>query len=137
MSCKSELTTTEIKAGCPCRPCPYLIAANKSNDASSLTLDLVPAHGNGTAGDSTKRKIQRQTSSVLSQEVKLIIIWLERMEDHASLPVDDLLSETLTGLEGSPNGPSLSPKDAFFVYIQPMKSGLMRIKMQGQTTKYV
>ena len=63
----------------------------------------------------------------------MVIVWLERMEDSADIPLDHLLAETMTGAEVGGFAPS--QKDAFVVFIQPMKSGLMMIRMRGQTAK--
>ncbi len=60
---------------------------------------------------------------------------MERMEDHADLPLDDLLAETSSGLETSGVGGNVSAKDAFVILVQPLGSGLLRIKMQGPHTK--
>jgi hypothetical protein len=112
-----------------------------STTASSLTLDLAPALNagvatSGGAPDLSKRKVMRQTSTVPQQDMKMLVVWLERMEDHADIPIEDLLGETLTGTEGATAAAyTATAKDAFVIYIQPMKSGLMRIKMLGQTVK--
>ena len=127
-------------------------------NANSLTLDLASFHGHnrsmaaattfptgagaGAGGgssaaaappESAKRRFQRQMSTAQQAEVKMIIVWLERMEDSADIPLDHLLAETMTGTEVGGFAPS--QKDAFAVFIQPMKSGLMMIRMQGQTAK--
>ena len=62
-----------------------------------------------------------------------MVIWLERMEDHADIPIEDLLSESPTGLEPPTYLPTT--KDSFVIFVQPLKSGLLRVKMQGQTLK--
>lgn len=59
---------------------------------------------------------------------------MERLEDQEHLPLHDILNETTqTGLET--NGQVGQVKDAFVVYVQPLKNGLFRIKMTGQTAK--
>ena len=62
-----------------------------------------------------------------------MVIWLDRMEDHVDIPIGDLLAESHTGLE--PPNYMPSAKEAFVIFVQPMKSGLLQVKMQGHTVK--
>ena len=117
--------------------------------ATSLTLDLAssqPSQGQGRSvsaaacptgsaapPEATKRRFHRQASTAPQAEVKMIIVWLERMEDSLHIPLDELLIETMVGTE--PGGFAPCQKDAFVIFIQPMKSGLVLIRMQGQTAK--
>ena len=102
--------------------------------ASSLGLDRSMGGSAATVPpESAKRRFQRQTSTALQFEVKMVIVWLERMEDSADIPLDNLLAETVTGSEGGGFVPS--QKDAFTIFIQPLKSGLIMIRMQGHATK--
>ena len=55
------------------------------------------------------------------------------MEDHTDIPIEELLGESATGLEPASYLPTA--KEAFVIFIQPMRSGLLRVKMQGQTAK--
>lgn len=103
---------------------------------SSLTLQL--SSQPLTDPTSLKKKsttaFNRQMSVVSQLDVKILVIWLERMEDSHSLPLDEMLAETHTGFEVE-CGFFPQVKDAFFIYIQPLMSGLLRIKLQGPTSK--
>lgn len=103
---------------------------------SSLTLQL--SSQPLTDPTSLKKKsttaFNRQMSVVSQLDVKILVIWLERMEDFHSLPLDEMLAETHTGFEVE-CGFFPQVKDAFFIYIQPLMSGLLRIKLQGPTSK--
>ena len=79
--------------------------------------------------------MNRQTSTAASQDLKVLLVWLERMEDNVDLPLDEMLAECQTGLESG--GPVPTAKDALVIFVQPLKNGLLRVKMQGQTIKYV
>ena len=108
--------------------------ADSTNRVPSLTLDLT----NSTSGEHqplppNRKRMNRQTSSAASQDLKIVLVWLERMEDNADLPLDELVGECLTGLESG--GPNPTSKDALVIFVQPLKNGLLRIKMQGQTVK--
>ena len=115
------------------RPRP---ATAKFGDDSSLDGACPTGAGGGSAAppESAKRRFQRQPSTAQQVEVKMVIFWLERMEDSADIPLDNILAETMTGTEVG-GGFAPSQKDTFAVFIQPMKSGLMMIRMQGQTAK--
>ncbi len=89
-------------------------------------------HAEGAAS-AAKRRFARQTSAAPSQDAKVLVVWLERMEDRADLPLEDLLSETLTGAETHAAAPS--PKEAFLILVQPLSSGLLKVKMQGPQSK--
>ena len=124
----------------------------ENTTATSLTLDLgssQPLQGQGRSmaaaaaystssaaqpqQEATKRRFHRQATTAPQAEVKMVVVWLERMEDSVHIPLEELLLETMIGTE--PGGFAPSQKDAFVIFIQPMKSGLMLIRMQGQTAK--
>ena len=120
-----------LKAG---RASPY--GHDRSTTAASTTTATGPSGGGSAAAappEVAKRRIQRQTSSALQAEAKMVIVWLERMEDSVDIPLDNLLAHTRTGNEAGGFVPS--QKDTFVIYIQPMKSGLMMIRMQGQIAR--
>ena len=108
---------------------------NQSLKASTTTATGPSGGGSAAAAppEVAKRRIQRQTSTALQAEAKMVIVWLERMEDSVDIPLDNLLAHTRTGNEAGGFAPS--QKDTFVIYIQPMKSGLMMIRMQGQIAR--
>jgi hypothetical protein len=88
-------------------------------------LELDPAANN-------RKKVNRQLSAAPQQDIKVMLVWLERMEDSASLPIEGLMDELSTGMEVSQG---VAAKDAFVIFLQPLASGLLRVKMQGPATK--
>ncbi|XP_041805769.1 ral GTPase-activating protein subunit beta isoform X3 [Chelmon rostratus] len=66
-------------------------------------------------------------SSLVSSESKLLIVWVEHFEDIESFPLSDLLSQdTKTETPTSVSNIQL-------VFIHPLKSGLYRIRLHGNT----
>ena len=63
----------------------------------------------------------------------MLVVWLERLEDRPDLPLDDLVAETQTGLEGGSN--NHAAKDAFVIFVQPLENGLLMVRMQGPSSK--
>ena len=100
------------------------------NHTTSLNLEMV----NPNPEASARKKFNRSASSAPSHEVKVMVVWLERMEDSRDLCLDDLLGETMTGVEVI-SGSLPAVKDVFVIFIQPLTNGLLRIKMQGPIVK--
>lgn len=94
----------------------------KRNDKPppSLSLDL--------DSSSDKRKVSRAAGSNLPSDMKLAVLWIESFEDVATAPVEELLGQTGTGAAEAKG-------DYFVIFIQPLKNGLLRVKLCGQITK--
>ncbi|XP_059096422.1 ral GTPase-activating protein subunit beta-like isoform X2 [Tigriopus californicus] len=102
---------------------------------SSLTLQLnAQPIGDPASFKKKSTAFNRQVSMVNQLDVKILVIWLERMEDSHGLPLEEMLAETHTGFEAE-CGFFSQVKDAFFIFIQPLMSGLLRIKLQGPASK--
>ncbi|KAI1295337.1 Ral GTPase-activating protein subunit beta [Halotydeus destructor] len=60
---------------------------------------------------------------------KVIVIWLESIDDQNSLPVETLLQTTRTGADVS------TCKDYFLLTIHPLKNGLYRVDLTSSNAK--
>lgn len=65
-------------------------------------------------------------------DTKILIAWLENYEDYLYLPIDDLLQCMKTGKEGN-NPPKSS--EVLIIFLQELKSGLLRIHLKGPVTR--
>ncbi|GFY51172.1 ral GTPase-activating protein subunit beta [Trichonephila inaurata madagascariensis] len=100
--------------------------------AMSLNLD---AGDDLSQGRSSGRKFGRQHSCAIVCEMKVVVVWLENLDDHINFPLADVLPLMSTGLE-PPNFISrTSEKDLFVIFVHPLQSGLYQIKLQGPAGK--
>ncbi|GIY75210.1 ral GTPase-activating protein subunit beta [Caerostris darwini] len=100
--------------------------------AMSLNLD---AGDDLSQGRSSGRKFGRQHSCAIVCEMKVVVVWLENLDDQINFPLADVLPLMSTGLE-PPNFISrTSEKDLFVIFVHPLHSGLYQIKLQGPAGK--
>ncbi|KAK3862467.1 hypothetical protein Pcinc_031674 [Petrolisthes cinctipes] len=87
----------------------------------------------GQGSENRSRKFGRQTSAMSCTDHKVYIVWLESFDDCYTFPANELLPETVTGLESS----AWKEKEAvvFIIFIHALANGLFRIKLQGQNAK--
>lgn len=86
--------------------------------------------GNELSLDS--RPLSRLSTHNTSSETNVMVAWLERFEDHAQFPVDELLMEfDFSGDVGH----SLREKDTVIIFIHHLRSGLYRIHIRS-TIRY-
>ena len=79
------------------------------------------------------RPLSRLSTHNTSSETNVVVAWLERFEDHAQFPVDELLME----FDLSQNvGHSLREKDTVVIFIHHLRSGLYRIHIRS-TIRYI
>ena len=79
------------------------------------------------------RPLSRLSTHNTSSETNVVVAWLERFEDHAQFPVDELLME----FDLSQNvGHSLREKDTVVIFIHHLRSGLYRIHIRT-TIRYI
>ncbi|XP_011305025.1 ral GTPase-activating protein subunit beta isoform X2 [Fopius arisanus] len=64
-------------------------------------------------------------------ETKIMVVWLESLEDYAHFPVDQLLPYASTGLESRASQAS----DVLVIYLHSLSSGLLRVKLQGPVSR--
>ncbi|XP_061114074.1 ral GTPase-activating protein subunit beta-like isoform X3 [Conger conger] len=114
----------------------------------NLTLDLHSSHSDNMVGPfprspSVKSKKLPSGRSVphLGPETKVLVVWVESFDDIESFPLSDLLAETSTGMESALNNSTASyrsfgaEKDVPVLFIQPLRTGLFRIRLQGVAGK--
>ncbi|XP_035238591.1 ral GTPase-activating protein subunit beta-like isoform X4 [Anguilla anguilla] len=113
----------------------------------NLTLDLIPSHSDNLMGPpqrspSVRSKKLPSGKSVppLGPETKVLVVWVESFDDIESFPLSDLLAETSTGLETALNNSAScrslgAEKDVPVLFIQPLRTGLFRIRLQGVAGK--
>ncbi|CAL4091038.1 unnamed protein product [Meganyctiphanes norvegica] len=85
------------------------------------------------AGDNRNRKFGRQTSALNCSDHKVFVVWLESFDDLYTFPTNELLSETVTGLES--NGWREKEAVVYVIYIHALANELFRIKLQGHNAK--
>ncbi|XP_015122062.1 ral GTPase-activating protein subunit beta isoform X3 [Diachasma alloeum] len=66
-------------------------------------------------------------------ETKIMVVWLESLEDYAHFPVDQLLPYSSTGLES--NCRTLQASDVLLIYLHSLSNGLLRVKLQGPVSR--
>ncbi|XP_035223369.1 ral GTPase-activating protein subunit beta-like isoform X3 [Stegodyphus dumicola] len=102
--------------------------------AMSLNLDAGDDIYQGQ-GRSSGRKFGRQHSCAIACDMKVVVAWLENLDDYISFPLADVVPLLNTGLE-PPNFISrTSEKDLFVIFVHPLESGLFQIKLQGPAGK--
>ncbi|XP_013779037.2 ral GTPase-activating protein subunit beta-like isoform X1 [Limulus polyphemus] len=106
-------------------------SSSESSKPRGLSLSLESSEGLGRTRPGSSHKFGRQFSSSSSGDFKVLVVWLESFEDHATFPFGDLVQETATGLEPPALTPRCSEKDIFIIFIHALQNGLFRIKMQG------
>lgn len=82
--------------------------------------------GNELSLDS--RPLSRLSTHNTSSETNVLVAWLERFEDHAQFPVDELLMEF--DFSGD-MGHSLREKETVIIFIYLLRSGLYRIHIRS------
>ncbi|KAL9952137.1 hypothetical protein ACROYT_G039347 [Oculina patagonica] len=75
------------------------------------------------------RPLSRQSTHNTSSETNVLVAWLERFEDHAQFPVDELLMEF--DVSRSESGRSLLEKETVVIFIHHLRSGLYRIHIRA------
>lgn len=101
----------------------------------SLELDKPKTHGSPGSSNDPIAPARRRTCAIkpaLSSQsgVKIFMVWLESFEDYLNLPIDDLLTYARTGEEYQ-SGQIPRASDCHIIFLQPLNSGLLRVKLQG------
>ncbi|XP_071865547.1 ral GTPase-activating protein subunit beta isoform X5 [Bombus fervidus] len=91
-----------------------------SNSCTSSNVDLVKP-----------RKTAKQVLPVQT-DIKIMVVWLESLEDFAQFPISDLLPCTYSGLEQSR---VIQVSDVQVIFLQALSSGLMRVRLQGPVSR--
>ncbi|XP_032454301.1 ral GTPase-activating protein subunit beta isoform X2 [Nasonia vitripennis] len=96
-------------------------SANMASSAAAAPIEPIKP-----SRRATKHSFPAQT------DTKIMVVWLESLEDYAQFPIAGLLPHTHTGLDHSR---TVQACDVHVIYLQALASGLMRIKLQGPTSR--
>ncbi|EZA51427.1 Ral GTPase-activating protein subunit beta [Ooceraea biroi] len=113
-------------------------ASQNTSRAMSLDLEKQPSSlsGAGPTNSSSADPIRprRTTKQALPSQTntKIMVVWLESLEDHIQFPIADLLPSTYTGLE---QARMLQATDVHVIFLQALANGLMRIRLQGPVSR--
>ncbi|XP_012286236.1 ral GTPase-activating protein subunit beta isoform X2 [Orussus abietinus] len=121
------------------RSCSVSQSVIQSSRTMSLDLDKQPSSLAGSGPPSTQSnsdpvRPRRSTkhSVPLQVDTRIMVVWLESLEDHLQFPIAAVLPCTHTGLEHSS---TLRPSDVQVIFLQSLASGLMRVRLQGPVSR--
>ncbi|XP_017765932.1 PREDICTED: ral GTPase-activating protein subunit beta isoform X1 [Eufriesea mexicana] len=110
---------------------------NTMQNSRTLSLDLEKQPSSLTGSNSCTvdlvkpRKTTKQVLPVQT-DIKIMVVWLESLEDFAQFPIGDLLPCTYSGLEQSR---LIQASDVQVIFLQALSSGLMRVRLQGPVSR--
>ncbi|XP_012339146.1 ral GTPase-activating protein subunit beta isoform X4 [Apis florea] len=110
---------------------------NTMQNSRTMSLDLEKQPSSLTGSNSSNadlNKPRKTTKQVLPVQIdiKIIVVWLESLEDFAHFPIGDLLPCTYSGLEQSK---IIQVSDVQVIFLQALSSGLMRVRLQGPVSR--
>ncbi|XP_048505289.1 ral GTPase-activating protein subunit beta isoform X3 [Athalia rosae] len=119
---------------------PYSVNQSGTPNSRAMSLDLdkqppsIPGSGPSSTSSADPIKPRRITkhSLPMQTDTRILVVWLESLEDHLQFPIADLLACTNTGLEHS-NG--VRPSDVQVIFLHSLSSGLMRVRLQGPVSR--
>ena len=88
-----------------------------SDISSEITFILPYSTSNSGSLDETS-KLKNQH---VPNDIRVLIVWIEQIQDADSLPLEELLHETYD------SGSSTKPKEIIIIFIHPLKSKLFRV----------
>ncbi|XP_012060103.1 PREDICTED: LOW QUALITY PROTEIN: ral GTPase-activating protein subunit beta [Atta cephalotes] len=113
---------------------------NTTQNSRTMSLDLekqpssLPGAGptNSSSADPIRPRRTMKQAVPSQTNTKIMVVWLESLEDHIQFPIGDLLPSTYTGLEQSR---MLQATDVHVIFLQALANGLMRIRLQGPVSR--
>ncbi|KOC70045.1 Ral GTPase-activating protein subunit beta [Habropoda laboriosa] len=116
------------------------IGQNTIQNSRTMSLDLekqpssLIGSSSCTSSSGDLVKPRRTTKQVLpvQTDIKIMVVWLESVEDYAQFPIGDLLPCTYTGLEQSR---VIQVSDVQVIFLQALSNGLMRVRLQGPISR--
>ncbi|XP_016921495.1 ral GTPase-activating protein subunit beta isoform X5 [Apis cerana] len=110
---------------------------NTMQNLRTMSLDLEKQPSSLTGSNSSNadlNKPRKTTKQVLPVQIdiKIIVVWLESLEDFAHFPIGDLLPCTYSGLEQSK---IIQVSDVQVIFLQALSNGLMRVRLQGPVSR--
>ncbi|XP_032672047.1 ral GTPase-activating protein subunit beta isoform X4 [Odontomachus brunneus] len=126
----SESTDTRISG----------VSQNTTQTSRAMSLDLEKQPSslsgigptNSSSADPIKPRRSTKQALPLQTNTKIMVVWLESLEDHIQFPIGDLLPATCTGLEQSR---ITQATDVQVIFLQALASGLMRVRLQGPVSR--
>ncbi|KYM99990.1 Ral GTPase-activating protein subunit beta [Cyphomyrmex costatus] len=113
---------------------------NTTQNSRTMSLDLekqpssLPGVGptNSSSADPIRPRRTMKQAVPSQTNTKIMVVWLESLEDHIQFPIGDLLPSTYTGLEQSR---MLQTTDVHVIFLQALANGLMRVRLQGPVSR--
>ncbi|XP_011866254.1 PREDICTED: ral GTPase-activating protein subunit beta isoform X1 [Vollenhovia emeryi] len=113
---------------------------NTTQTSRTMSLDLekqpssLPGAGPANSSSADPIRPRRSTKQALPSQTntKIMVVWLESLEDHIQFPIGDLLPSTYTGLE---QARMLQATDVHVIFLQALANGLMRVRLQGPVSR--
>ncbi|KYQ59900.1 Ral GTPase-activating protein subunit beta [Trachymyrmex zeteki] len=113
---------------------------NATQNSRTMSLDLekqpssLPGAGptNSSSADPIRPRRTMKQAVPSQTNTKIMVVWLESLEDHIQFPIGDLLPSTYTGLEQSK---MLQATDVHVIFLQALANGLMRVRLQGPVSR--
>ncbi|XP_014486489.1 PREDICTED: ral GTPase-activating protein subunit beta isoform X4 [Dinoponera quadriceps] len=126
----SESTDTRISG----------VSQNTAQASRAMSLDLEKQPSslsgigptNSSSADPIKPRRSTKQALPLQTNTKIMVVWLESLEDHIQFPIGDLLPSTCTGLEQSR---MMQATDVQVIFLQALANGLMRVRLQGPVSR--
>lgn len=98
---------------------PSSIGSNSSNSNPPNSDPVKPRR-------TTKHSLPAQT------DTKIMVVWLESLEDYPQFPIGELLPCTNTGLSSTR---IVTTSDVHVIFLQALDNGLMRVRLQGPISR--
>ncbi|XP_043270594.1 ral GTPase-activating protein subunit beta isoform X3 [Venturia canescens] len=116
------------------------LSQGNSQGPRTMSLDLekqpssIPGSGPPSVSSTEPVRPRRTTRHHLpgQTDTRIMVVWLESLEDYAQFPIADLLPCTNTGLESSR---TLLPSDVQVIFLQALSNGLLRVRLQGPVSR--
>ncbi|XP_071636603.1 ral GTPase-activating protein subunit beta isoform X2 [Temnothorax longispinosus] len=116
------------------------MSQNTTQTSRAMSLDLekqpssLPGAGptNSSSADPIRPRRSAKQALPSQTNTKIMIVWLESLEDHIQFPIGDLLPSTYTGLE---QARTLQATDVHVIFLQALANGLMRVRLQGPVSR--
>ena len=92
-----------------------------SDISSEITFIMPSSHAVESTGGGALEEAVKAKNHNIPSDIRVMIVWLEQMQDADSIPMDELLQETYD------SSSSPKPKEVIVIFIHPLKSKLYRI----------
>ncbi|XP_014232121.1 ral GTPase-activating protein subunit beta isoform X1 [Trichogramma pretiosum] len=111
---------------------PRAMSLDLDKQSSSLASAGSTAAATQQTNEPTRPRRTTKPPFPAQTDTRIMVVWLESYEDFSQFPISGLLPHTSTGLD---NSRILQACDVHVIYLQALASGLMRVKLQGPTSR--